>query len=449
MRYFMYIFLFFLIGCKNPLVNTEKLSDCFESCSSPFSPQMVLESSNNFKIATRNYSFTENIVFQNIGEKTISNCSYIIVNDNISSGSYSLNIDSNSCQINFSSSGIGILVFKIKAILSDSSFIEKEMSITINEEPPIISSAPTLLDFKKDTSISAVNITATNNITGCSVSPTLPLGLSLSYALNTCSIIGTPTQITPIQSYVFTLFKDSASSTVAVNIGVYDDACQMSSFNSLATPGFSTDNNAYIICTANQLSNISSFGYYQIGTNINLSAISPFSYIINDFNGELDGRGHEISNYQGTLVNNLWGTIKNLKINNVSYNSNGNGGFLAYRIKNTGYVNNIDIENASINDLGFSSLDNAGIAGLADSGSIISNILIRNITSYNNFSCIQGLTQSALVTDAYVHDAMTICDMTYSIPINSLDLFPWLNDYWINAGSSTVMLDKKIIKIYQ
>jgi hypothetical protein len=96
------------------------------------------------------------------------------------------------------------------------------ISITVNDTPPAIAYTGGPYVYTKGTAISALNAVSTGGtITGCSSSPTLPAGLSISA---TCNITGTPTAVTSLANYTITATNTGGSGTANITITVNDVA---------------------------------------------------------------------------------------------------------------------------------------------------------------------------------------------------------------------------------
>ena len=114
-------------------------------------------------------------------------------------------------------------------------------------------------------------------------------------------------------------------------------------------PGSGTEADPYLISTPEQLNEVRDGldAHYQLANDITLSG----NWIpINKFNGELNGNNKAINNLSITgdldsqgLINELHGTVKNLKINNVNLKLKRNAGALANKVMATGKVENVDV----------------------------------------------------------------------------------------------------------
>lgn len=102
---------------------------------------------------------------------------------------------------------------------------------------------------------------------------------------------------------------------------------------------------------------------YKLNANIDVSSVTGKSSIISgEFTGKIDGNGYKIYNLNIPLFDNLKGTIKNLKLENMNFNSSGTStvGTLA-RTSDNAVVENIEVNNVTIN--GRENL--AGLVGVA------------------------------------------------------------------------------------
>ncbi|MFL5815057.1 MAG: beta strand repeat-containing protein, partial [Bdellovibrionia bacterium] len=92
------------------------------------------------------------------------------------------------------------------------------INITVNDVAPTISYAGSPFNYTKGSAISALSPTVTGGaLTSCTVSPTLPTGLSLS---NTCVLTGTPTALSAATNYTITGSNSGGSSNATINISV-------------------------------------------------------------------------------------------------------------------------------------------------------------------------------------------------------------------------------------
>ena len=99
---------------------------------------------------------------------------------------------------------------------------EAVITITINDEVPVISYAGSPFTYEKNVAIADLEVTNTGGtITSCSSSPALPGGLSLS---STCKISGTPTQAVGATDYTITATNSGGTDSAAINITVTDVA---------------------------------------------------------------------------------------------------------------------------------------------------------------------------------------------------------------------------------
>lgn len=93
------------------------------------------------------------------------------------------------------------------------------ISITVNLAPPsglTYSGSPYV--FVQNTAITTQTPTVTGTVTGCSASPTLPTGLSLS--ATTCAISGTPTVTQAATSHTITASNAFGNTTASIDITV-------------------------------------------------------------------------------------------------------------------------------------------------------------------------------------------------------------------------------------
>lgn len=84
---------------------------------------------------------------------------------------------------------------------------------------PTISFSGSPFSFPLNSVITAITPTVTGTITSCSISPTLPIGLTLSA---TCSITGTPTVLKPSTNYTITATGPTGTATAIITIGAGD-----------------------------------------------------------------------------------------------------------------------------------------------------------------------------------------------------------------------------------
>jgi hypothetical protein len=96
------------------------------------------------------------------------------------------------------------------------------VSIAVQDELPAISYPSSPYTFTVNHAISAVNVTNSGGtITGCSVSPALPSGLTLSQG---CQVSGTPTAVTASGSYTVTASNTAGNATATLSLRVVDNA---------------------------------------------------------------------------------------------------------------------------------------------------------------------------------------------------------------------------------
>lgn len=129
------------------------------------------------------------------------------------------------------------------------------------------------------------------------------------------------------------------------------------SYEDFQIEGEGTENNPYIIRNVTQLKKINEniTASYKLANNIDLTGIdwTPIGSLDYKFTGILDGNGFTISNltinetlnYQGLFGYNT-GTIKNLKLQNISVNAASYSGIIAGY--NTGNIINCEIGTSSI-----------------------------------------------------------------------------------------------------
>jgi len=96
------------------------------------------------------------------------------------------------------------------------------INIAVNDAKPIISYSGSPFAYIINDAIAALNVANSGGtITSCASVPALPAGLAISA---TCAITGTPTALTPAQTYTVTASNTGGSSSVGISIAVVDDA---------------------------------------------------------------------------------------------------------------------------------------------------------------------------------------------------------------------------------
>lgn len=115
---------------------------------------------------------------------------------------------------------------------------------------------------------------------------------------------------------------------------------------------------------------------YKLNADIDVSSITGKSAIITgEFLGSLDGNNHNIYNLNMPLFESLKGTVKNLSIENMNFNSSGTStiGALAST------ANNATVENIKVNNVTINGRENlAGLVGIA-TNSTFNKISVDNI----------------------------------------------------------------------
>ena len=115
---------------------------------------------------------------------------------------------------------------------------------------------------------------------------------------------------------------------------------------------------------------------YKLNADIDVSSITGKSAIITgEFLGSLDGNNHKIYNLNMPLFESLKGTVKNLSIENMNFNSSGTStvGALAST------SNNATVENIKVNNVTINGRENlAGLVGVA-TNSTFNKITVENI----------------------------------------------------------------------
>ena len=97
------------------------------------------------------------------------------------------------------------------------------LSITVNDVPPSsLIYSPNSIIATKGSAITPLTVTSYNGgtVTGYSISPSLPAGLSLSTSTGTVS--GTPTVLSPLAAYTVTATNTGGATTAAISITVND-----------------------------------------------------------------------------------------------------------------------------------------------------------------------------------------------------------------------------------
>lgn len=96
------------------------------------------------------------------------------------------------------------------------------ITITVNDVVPTLTFAGSPYTWTKGTAITAITPTNTGGVvTSCSISPSLPAGITLSA---TCGITGTPTLVTATASYTLTVTNSGGTSNPSITITVKDVA---------------------------------------------------------------------------------------------------------------------------------------------------------------------------------------------------------------------------------
>lgn len=98
--------------------------------------------------------------------------------------------------------------------------------------PLTLSYSPNSTVLTQNLSIGSITPTTTGSITACTISPSLPAGLSLS---STCVLSGTPTTTQPATGYTITASNNSETVTATINISVI--ALPSVSFNLASSTG--------------------------------------------------------------------------------------------------------------------------------------------------------------------------------------------------------------------
>ncbi|MFN7685254.1 MAG: putative Ig domain-containing protein [Oligoflexia bacterium] len=95
------------------------------------------------------------------------------------------------------------------------------ITITVNDTLPVISYSPNTLVSTKDTTIATQSLSNSGGaIVSCSVSPSLPTGLSLTSS--TCAISGTPTVVSAQTTYTVTATNSGGSASTQFTLTVND-----------------------------------------------------------------------------------------------------------------------------------------------------------------------------------------------------------------------------------
>lgn len=115
---------------------------------------------------------------------------------------------------------------------------------------------------------------------------------------------------------------------------------------------------------------------YKLNVDLNVASITNGSAIISGaFTGNIDGNNHKIYNLNLPLFDNLQGTVKNLAIENMNFNSSGTSSVGALARTS----NNATIENIKVNDVTINGRENlAGLVGVA-TNSTFNKITVDNI----------------------------------------------------------------------
>ena len=133
------------------------------------------------------------------------------------------------------------------------------------------------------------------------------------------------------------------------------------------------------------------------------------------FKGKLNGNNHTIKNInisrnKGGVFSNVSGTIENLKIENYKQEiANGNGGFISY-LSTGAIVNNININNASINKIGEANITYGFITGynimatIKNSSVTNGTVVINNYMESIKLGGIVGEANSANVKNCFVQN---------------------------------------------
>ena len=133
------------------------------------------------------------------------------------------------------------------------------------------------------------------------------------------------------------------------------------------------------------------------------------------FKGKLNGNNHTIKNInisrnKGGVFSNVSGTIENLKIENYKQEiANGNGGFISY-LSTGAIVNNININNASINKIGEANITYGFITGynfvatIKNSSVTNGTVIINNYMESIKLGGIVGEANSANVKNCFAQN---------------------------------------------
>jgi len=112
------------------------------------------------------------------------------------------------------------------------------VDITVNPKAPIVANVSEKT-YPKNSAITALIFTNTGGaVTSCTVSPNLPIGLSVGVNNDTCEITGTPTAITTQDTYTVTATNVSGSDTATVDITISDKVPNLAD---ISTQSYSKD----------------------------------------------------------------------------------------------------------------------------------------------------------------------------------------------------------------
>lgn len=122
--------------------------------------------------------------------------------------------------------------------------------------------------------------------------------------------------------------------------------------------------------------NLSKKMTYKLNVDLNVSSITNGSAIISGtFTGNIDGNNHKIYNLNLPLFDSLQGTVKNLAIENMNFNSSGTSSVGALAKTS----NNATVENIKVNDVTINGRENlAGLVGVA-TNTTFNKITVDNI----------------------------------------------------------------------
>jgi len=175
--------------------------------------------------------------------------------------------------------------------------------------------------------------------------------------------------------------------------GIIDEVLE-DNFSYLTYKGSGTEQDPYIVETLEQLKEINLFNgskYFKLANNIDASGVSDFYTIGRDgknFSGKLDGDNNTISNLTinsnddyVALFRENEGTIKNLKLSNITVNSNYAGA--------TAYVGGLVADNKGI-------IQNVEIDGNINNVANVTNLHIGQIVGYNTGLVLDSKTNGVV-----------------------------------------------------